>query len=82
MGRKLRLQMEKPMLLQKKETTIPHLSANGAAIASDVGYNGVAMRVYIWLEGTDAGCVNTNGEADDMSTYSVVLTFSWRSKII
>ena len=49
-------------------------TTNGATIASNVGYNGVAMRVYVWLEGTDAECVNTNGEADDMSTYSVVLT--------
>ena len=55
-------------------------AVNGAAIASDVGYNGVAMRVYIWLEGTDAECVNTNGEADDMSTYSVVLTLAGVAK--
>ena len=38
------------------------------------------MRVYIWLEGTDAECVNTNGEADDMSTYSVVLTLAGVAK--
>lgn len=49
-------------------------ATNGATIASDVGYNGVAMRVYIWLEGTDADCVNTNGKKEDMSTYNVVLT--------
>lgn len=51
-------------------------TTNGATIASNVGYNGVAMRVYIWLEGTDAECVNTNGEADDMSTYNVTVSLT------
>ena len=46
---------------------------NGATIASNVGYNGVAMRVYIWLEGTDAECVNTDGESVDTSTYNVTV---------
>lgn len=27
-------------------------------IASSVGYDGVKMRVYIWMEGTDADCIN------------------------
>ena len=39
-------------------------------IASDVGYDGVKMRVYIWLEGTDADCVN-NEAAEDEAAYSV-----------
>lgn len=39
-------------------------------IASDVGYDGVKMRVYIWLEGTDADCVN-NEAAEDPATYNV-----------
>lgn len=55
-------------------------TTNGATIASNVGYNGVAMRVYIWLEGTDEECVNTNSEADDVSTYSVVLTLAGVAK--
>lgn len=49
---------------------------NGATIATNVGYNGVAMRVYIWLEGTDADCINTNGEEDDMSTYNVTVNLA------
>ncbi len=30
------------------------------------------MRVYIWMEGTDADCVN-NSEEEDLSTYSVTV---------
>lgn len=51
-------------------------ATNGATIATNVGYNGVAMRVYIWLEGTDADCINTNGEKDDMSTYNVTVSLA------
>lgn len=51
-------------------------ATNGATIATNVGYNGVAMRVYIWLEGTDADCINTNGEEDDMSTYNVTVSLA------
>ena len=39
-------------------------------IASSVGYDGVKMRVYIWMEGTDADCVN-NEAAEDPATYNV-----------
>ena len=39
-------------------------------IASNVGYDGVKMRVYIWLEGTDADCVN-NEAAEDPASYNV-----------
>lgn len=39
-------------------------------IASDVGYDGVKMRVYIWMEGTDSDCVN-NKAAEDQATYNV-----------
>lgn len=42
------------------------------AIAEDVGYNGIMLRVYVWMEGTDADCVN-NAAAEDEATYSVVL---------
>ena len=42
------------------------------AIATDVGYNGIMLRVYIWMEGTDADCVN-NAAAEDQATYSVTL---------
>lgn len=39
-------------------------------IASSVGYDGVKMRVYIWMEGTDADCVN-NAAAEDPATYNI-----------
>lgn len=51
-------------------------TTNGATIATNVGYNGVAMRVYIWLEGTDAECINTNGEEVDTSTYNVTVSLA------
>lgn len=39
-------------------------------IAFNVGYDGVKMRVYIWMEGTDSDCVN-NAAAEDPATYNV-----------
>ena len=39
-------------------------------IASNVGYDGVKMRVYIWMEGTDSDCVN-NEAAEDPASYNV-----------
>ena len=41
-------------------------------IAEKVGYNGILLHVYIWLEGTDADCVN-NAAAEDEATYSVTV---------
>lgn len=41
-------------------------------IAASVGYDGVKMRVYIWMEGTDADCVN-NAAAEDEATYSITV---------
>lgn len=46
--------------------------AGSEAIAKNVGYNGIMLRVYIWMEGTDADCVN-NEAAEDEATYSVTL---------
>ena len=40
-------------------------------IASGVGYNGVAVRVYIWMEGTDADCVNGKSIENSPTTYNV-----------
>ena len=45
------------------------------AIATNVGYNGIMLRVYIWMEGTDADCVN-NAAAEDEATYSVSVKFA------
>lgn len=46
--------------------------AGSKAIAKRVGYNGVILRVYIWMEGTDADCVN-NAAAEDTATYNVTV---------
>lgn len=43
------------------------------AIASGVGYNGIVVHVYIWMEGTDADCVNGKSIENDPSTYYVTL---------
>ena len=40
-------------------------------IARGVGYNGVAVRVYIWMEGTDADCVNGKSIENSPTTYNV-----------
>ena len=47
---------------------------NPAALAKHVDYNGVILKVYIWLEGTDADCVNTAASAvDEGLSYDVTL---------
>ena len=46
------------------------VSSGTQKIASSIGYDGVKMRVYIWMEGTDADCVN-NAAAEDPATYNV-----------
>lgn len=46
--------------------------AGTKAIAKHVGYDGVILRVYIWMEGTDADCVN-NEAAEDPATYNVTV---------
>ena len=51
-----------------KDYTAP--TTNGQKVASNVGYDGTKLRVYIWMEGTDADCVN-NAAADDPAQYSV-----------
>ena len=38
---------------------------------TNVGYDGIAVHVYIWMEGTDADCVNGKSVEDDSSTYDV-----------
>ena len=70
----------KTYVATKEEDSYLAPASNGATIASNVGYNGIAMRVYIWLEGTDADCINTNGEEDDMSTYNVTVNLAGVAK--
>ena len=54
-------------------------AVNGTTIASDVDYDGVLMRVYIWLEGTDEQCINNSNE-EDLSTYNVTISLAGVAK--
>lgn len=45
-------------------------------IQDKVGYDGVAVHVYIWMEGTDADCVNGKSVENDDSKYSVTVKFA------
>ena len=49
-------------------------TVGASPIATHVDYNGVILKVYIWLEGTDADCVNTAAsEVDEGLSYDVTL---------
>lgn len=44
------------------------------ALAEDIDYNGIIMKVYVWLEGTDSDCVNTSAEGvNEDLTFDVTL---------
>lgn len=47
------------------------VAAGTEPIARGVGYNGVAVHVYIWMEGTDADCVNGKSIENSSTTYNV-----------
>ena len=49
---------------------------NAKAIAKGVDYNGVNMKVVIWMEGTDADCQNMNGLEPDDANPSFDVTLS------
>ncbi|MDO4487466.1 MAG: hypothetical protein Q4B67_00045 [Eubacteriales bacterium] len=53
-------------------------TASHIQLADDVDQNGVIMRVYVWMEGTDADCLGTIVSGDDsfynVSVYLVGLT--------
>lgn len=53
--------------------TVP---AGSMPIATNVDYNGTIIHVYIWMEGTDADCVNGKAIEDDPSTYNVTVKFA------
>lgn len=53
-----------------KDYTAP--TTNGQKVASNVGYDGTKLRIYIWMKGTDADCIN-NAAADDPASYSVTV---------
>ena len=46
---------------------------NSEPIAAGVGYDGIVVHVYIWMEGTDADCVNGKSIEDDPTTYDVTV---------
>ena len=50
--------------------TVPE---NSEAIAENVGYDGIVVHVYIWMEGTDSDCVNGKSIENDPSTYDVTV---------
>lgn len=45
-------------------------------IATNVGYDGIIVHVYIWMEGTDEDCVNGQSVEDDESLYDVTVKFA------
>lgn len=45
-------------------------------IARGVGYKGIAVHVYIWMEGTDADCVNGKSIENSPTTYNVSVKFA------
>lgn len=51
-------------------------TGNAKKLAENVDYNGVNMKVIVWMEGTDADCQNMNGlEVDDViPTFDVALS--------
>ena len=53
--------------------TVP---SGSLAIAKDVGHGGIVVHVYIWMEGTDADCVNGKSIEDDTSKYDVTVKFA------
>lgn len=54
-------------------------ATNQHPIAGNVDYDGVIMRVYIWLEGTDEQCINNSTE-EDTSTFNVNISLAGVAK--
>lgn len=50
-------------------------ATNQHPIAGNVDFDGVIMRVYIWLEGTDEQCINNSTE-EDTSTFNVNISLA------
>lgn len=45
-------------------------------LIKNLGYNGMAVHIYIWMEGTDADCVNGKSIEDNDTTYDVTVRFA------
>ena len=52
-------------------------TGNDQKIAEHVDYNGVSLKIYIWMEGTDSDCVNMNGlnKGTENPTFDVTVSF-------
>ena len=52
-------------------------TGNDQKIAKHVDYNGVSLKIYVWLEGTDSDCVNMNGldKGTENPTFDVTVSF-------
>lgn len=52
-------------------------TGNAQKIAEHVDYNGVSLKIYIWMEGTDSDCVNMNGldKGTENPTFDVTVSF-------
>lgn len=51
-------------------------ASNPTPIVQNVGYDGAVVHVYIWMEGTDADCVNGKSIEDSDITYDVTVRFA------
>lgn len=49
------------------------VSEGSMPIATNVDYNGTIIHVYIWMEGTDADCINGKAIENDATTYDVTV---------
>lgn len=52
-------------------------TGNDQKIAERVDYNGVSLKIYVWMEGTDSDCVNMNGldTGTENPTFDVTVSF-------
>ena len=59
-----------PWALSKVDGIYANPTAEQIKVAENVDYNGVVMRVYVWMEGTDADCIGSVVTGDE-SLYNV-----------
>ena len=58
--------------LRKENGTYAVPTADQIKVASDVDWNGVIMKVYIWMEGTDSDCIASVVDGDE-AEYDVIV---------
>ena len=52
------------------------VNPNSIPIATNVGYNGIIIHIYIWMEGTDSDCINGKAIENDETKYDVTVKFA------